>query len=153
MERSTWDQTWWNVAMEIGDRSRCDGRQIGAVIVTAMNRPVSVGYNGPPAGFDTSEGPTCQSFCPRRKTGLQTHDYNNCISVHAEANALMFADRRDYEGGTLYVTSVPCWDCGKMVANSGLKRVVTRVTSEDGHRDPAKTLQLLKDCGLYVVEL
>lgn len=72
-------------------------------------------------------------------------DYGNCVTVHAEANALMFADRRTYEGGTLYVTSAICWDCGKMVANSGIWRVVMRLDVErDRHRHPFDTINFLR---------
>jgi dCMP deaminase len=152
MSRREWDDVWWDVALAVASRSRCDGRQIGAVIIAPGNRPVAVGYNGPPAGFPVADGQTCQSFCPRRQTGNQTQGYGNCISVHAEANALMFADRREYVGGTLYVTSAPCWDCGKMVANSGIDRVVTFVDEiADAHRKPDLTIHMMEQSGLEVV--
>jgi dCMP deaminase len=28
------------------------------------------------------------------------------------------------DGGTLYVTASPCWNCFKQIANSGLRRIV-----------------------------
>ena len=28
------------------------------------------------------------------------------------------------DGGTLYVTASPCWNCFKQVANSGIRRIV-----------------------------
>lgn len=79
--------------------------------------------------------------------------YTNCVSIHAELNALLFADRRDYENGTIYVTRACCWDCGKVIANSGLNRAVMRVIPEDEHREPDKTIAFLRDCGLEVVVL
>ena len=149
--RPDWDTVWMSVAHRIGQRSRCDGRQIGAIVVTPTNRPVSMGYNGPPAGLDLAAGTTCQTWCPRMREGLQTRSYENCVTVHAEVNALMFADRRDYEGGTLYVTSAICWDCGKVVANSGVARVVCRVNStRDAHRDFTRTFEFMRSCGLVI---
>lgn len=49
-------------------------------------------------------------------------DYSNCISNHAEVNALLYADRSKIEGGTMYITDAPCVGCLKVLANSGLAR-------------------------------
>jgi dCMP deaminase len=139
------------VADVIARRSRCDGRMIGAVIVDPNNRIVATGYNGAPHGYDVEVG--CTAWCPRMRNNRRTLDYSNCLSVHAESNAIAFADRRNYEGGTLYVTSACCWDCGKLVANSGIKRVVMRVWHADVHRDPDRTIAFIEECGLEVTVL
>ena len=80
-------------------------------------------------------------------TGLS---YDECLTIHAEANALMFCDRREREGGTLYVTSAICVSCAKLVANSGLGKVWVRVTEADAHREPKKGIRLLEDSALWV---
>jgi dCMP deaminase len=52
---------------------------------------------------------------------------SNCIrTIHAEANAIIQAARAGVriEGGTIYVTTFPCWGCFKMIANAGLARIV-----------------------------
>ena len=67
MTRPDWDTVWMSIAYNIGRRSRCDGRQIGAAIVSTDNSYVVVGYNGPPGGFPVEDGTTCQSWCPRRQ--------------------------------------------------------------------------------------
>ena len=75
--------------------------------------------------------------------------YVNCVAVHAEINALLFADRSAIEGGTLYVTAMPCWDCARAIANSGVSRVVFPVDwAEDASRDPDRLLKFLDECGL-----
>lgn len=151
--RQSWDETWLLVADSIAGRSRCTNRQVGAVVVDASNRPVSVGYNGAPAGY-SNPGESCASICPRSKAnGCQdrSSSYRNCVSVHAEANALLFADRRDYVGGTIYVTNPCCWECAKLVGNSGVKRVVVRSGLEDAHADIETPIKFLKACGLQVV--
>jgi dCMP deaminase len=150
MSRPNWDQTWMRIADAIAERSKCEGRGIGAAIVSPDNAYVVVGYNGPPGAFMAANVGTCSAWCPRRQTGEQTANYANCTSVHAEANALIKADRSRIEGATLYVTSACCWDCGKMVSNSGIARVVMRLSEDDSHRLPQKTINFMTNCGLKV---
>lgn len=66
-----------------------------------------------------------------------------CISNHAEANCLLHADRSRIEGGTIYVSAKPCLGCAKLIANSGLNRVVWRTTIPDSwaQESPAALLQ------------
>lgn len=146
--RATWDETWMKVADAMAARSKCTNRQVGAVIVDAHNRPISVGYNGAPAGFKADV--SCANFCPRSRAENRGFDYGNCVSVHAEANALIFADRALYNDGTIYVTNPCCWDCAKLVANSGLARVVVRLSEKDAHADTETPIKFLQSCGLQV---
>ena len=69
--------------------------------------------------------------------------YELCRSVHAEANAIISASRRDMVGGTLYLVgrnaqtgelltdATSCPMCRRMVINAGLSRVVIRRTPEE----------------------
>src|SRR5690606_28313047 len=120
------------------------------------NRIVATGYNGPPAGYhvpiaQTEEGPweplPCDHWCPRGLAGptpATARSYTDCPSLHAEANALSVCDRSLREGGTIYVTSPICYGCAKLIANSGLKRVVMLLQRGDfHHRDPDQSLALL----------
>ncbi len=136
MTRFTWDETWVGIAKNVARRSACALGQVGAVVVDHTNRVVATGYNGPPAGYPDQ----CITGCPRFFTRMnegRTATYENCISIHAEANALLFCDRRDRVNGTIYVTSSPCIECAKLIANSGLARVVvTRDLEPVEHRDP-----------------
>jgi dCMP deaminase len=159
MTRTTWDETWMAVAETMAQRSLCTNRQVGCVIVTSSNRPMAVGYNGPPANFNrtTHEGllsfaksEGCNNWCDRAKSQDRGTTYSNCVSVHAEANALLFADRRDYAGGTMYVTNPCCWDCAKLVANSGISRLVVRLSERDAHYDNESSLSFIRSCGILV---
>ena len=170
MTRPNWDQTWMSVAVAMSKRSKCVNRQVGAVIVTKENRPMAVGYNGAPAKWSgahedtavsvhfgsayveetTTKNTTCAEFCPRGGSSERGTSYSNCVSVHAEANALLFADRRDYQGGTIYVTNPCCWDCAKLVSNSGVSRVVVQMSEVDGHYDNDASLKLFRECGITV---
>ena len=46
--------------------------------------------------------------------------------VHAEANAMLNfrGIARELEGATMYVTQIPCNECAKLIAQSGIKKVV-----------------------------
>ena len=46
------------------------------------------------------------------------------MAVHAEANALLYCDREDLIGATIYITRPPCFDCQKLIAAAGIEAVV-----------------------------
>ena len=51
----------------------------------------------------------------------------HCVrTIHAEANAIIQAASHGtpIDGAGIYVTASPCWNCFKMVANVGIKRIV-----------------------------
>jgi dCMP deaminase len=148
-DRTNWDETWLNVAHAIANRSRCTRAQIGAVVVSKNQRICATGYNGPAATWP-DERP-CSFWCPRAQ-GEAPLDatYDACPAIHAEANALLYVDRSQVEGGTLYVTSAICMQCAKLVSNSGVSRVVMVVRDVDVHRKPSEVIAYLKKCGLTV---
>jgi dCMP deaminase len=154
-----------NVAMVVAERSLCDRDKVGAVVVDYSNRIVDTGYNGPPRGFNPMrilgayeidyEGTSCHNWCHRAIRDNQGLDpnYEDCPSLHAEANALMFSDRRHREGGTIYITSGVCGGCAKLIANSGLARVVCDITHAQPHRDSSSWFDFMRNCGLIVDEM
>ena len=150
MERLTWDQTWMLVAEIIARRSKCVKRQVGAVLVSKGNQAQQVGYNGPPAWYAPGQLGYCSRYCPRSSTLARGGpDYGNCVSVHAEVNVLIRASRTGAEGATMYITAMPCWECAKAIANSGVTRVVFPVNmEEDGPRDPDKIVELFLQSGI-----
>jgi dCMP deaminase len=152
--RATWDQTWLAIATVVAQRSWCARRQVGAVIVTRDNRVASVSYNGPPRGQRVVT--TCDHWCRRAINEDLTINqnptlYDNCDAIHAEANALLRADYTDIAGGTVYVSSAMCVNCAKLIANSGVSRVVHVVDEErDAHRRPDDVELQLRQWGLAV---
>jgi dCMP deaminase len=52
------------------------------------------------------------------------HEWSATHEIHAEVNALLNSDPILRKGGTLYVNLQPCENCAKMIAASGVKRVV-----------------------------
>jgi dCMP deaminase len=146
--RFSWDEFGMAVADVVSLRSLCHRGQAGALILDESRRTVATGYNGPPQKLHMPG--SCKYACPRamKSDDEVTASYDDCVSIHAEANALLFADRRDYVGGTMYVSTSVCWDCGKLIANSGLHRVVMRVDAP--HRQPERVTALLKQCDVWV---
>lgn len=119
-ERQSWDEYFLGLAAAAATRSNCSRRQVGAVIV--RDRHIrSTGYNGPPAGY----GHCDEGACPRAATeSPMSYGYDNCVALHAEANALLFCSPDDRAGATLYSTAAPCFSCAKLIANSGVAEVV-----------------------------
>lgn len=167
--RPGWDETWIAVARLVAQRSRCDRAQVGAVIVSPRNRIVSVGYNSPPPGFESSwiaeqcrlrafkveELPEhCSEFCPRAMSLSPDVNYEDCCSVHAESNALMVCDEAQRVDGTLYVTGEICVGCARQIGNSRLKRVVISPDGVDrSYRRPERVRTLIRSYGIVVDEV
>ena len=144
-----------DVARTMALRSRCSRDQVGAVVVSVNNRIVDTGYNGPPRRHHPSrDGSSCVMWCHRAMavSALISRDpsYDDCPSLHAEANALMFSDRRLRESGTIYITSGTCGGCAKLVANSGLVRAVYADAGNATHRDSERWYDFLRDADIEV---
>lgn len=125
--RPDWDAYFLGIARSVAARADCRRRRHGCVLVDVDRRIIGTGYNGAPAGE-----PGCLAgACPR---GLLSYDeveslssYDSgpgrCISVHAEANALLYA-RTSCKGATAYVTGEPCPTCHKLLRGAGIERIV-----------------------------
>lgn len=126
----TRDQMLLRWAGIVEARSTCVRAHVGAIVASPDGRAVwGYGYNGNYAG-----GPNA---CDRPDPG-------NCGCVHAEANALVNAERT--RGGTLYTTCAPCVACAKLIVNAGIVRVVY----ERAYRD-VSGLKLLADAGVALL--
>jgi dCMP deaminase len=154
VERPTIDKTWLDATEVIARRRKCSRAQHAAVIVSKDGLIESSGYNGPPHGWPTGDG-DCKTFCaysanPERYTN---GNYDDCPAVHAETNAIAHVDRTRINKGTLYVNGSCCMTCAKLVANSGVSRVVMKVKASQSYRNYQKTIDFLRDCGLEVTEV
>ena len=118
--RPTWDEYFLGIAEAVAGRSDCVRDQVGAVVVGEDKRIRSTGYNGAPSGMAG-----CGS-CPRAVSDVAPGScYSNCVAIHAELNALLYCDRSDLHGATLYVTRSPCYGCLKAIRATGVSKVVT----------------------------
>jgi deoxycytidylate deaminase len=59
-------------------------------------------------------------------------------------------DRRDRVGGTLYTTAHVCIGCAKLIANSGVTKVVVGATDPADWRLPTASYELLMSVGIRV---
>jgi dCMP deaminase len=111
--RMDWNQYFMNIAREVASRSTCDRKHVGAVIVRDKTI-LSTGYNGSIKGM-----PHCD------EVGHMIEDGHCVATIHAEANAVIQAAKNGVriDGGEIYVTASPCWNCFKMLANAGIKAV------------------------------
>jgi dCMP deaminase len=149
MERPDWDETWLTCAHTMSKRSRCYRAQVGAVIVADDQTVVSMSYNGPPRDYPTSDA-DCRDWCPRAQTNTPSPTYDDCVSVHAEANAIARADFSRMQGSTIYVSTSCCKACAKMLANAGVQRVVFKHEDDRDYRNPEETVRFLRKCGIEV---
>jgi len=102
-----------NMAREASTRSTCDRKHVGAVIVRERTI-LSTGYNGSIRGM-----PHCD------EVGHEMEGDHCVATIHAEANAIIQAARNgvNISGAEMYTTASPCWNCFKLIANSGIKRI------------------------------
>ncbi|KAF9116670.1 hypothetical protein BGX30_005891, partial [Mortierella sp. GBA39] len=69
-----------------------------------------------------------------------------CVrTIHAEQNLLLFTDRIDREGSSVYVTDEPCWTCANMLANSGVTEIVYH---RPYPKDTEKVTEMMRQKGI-----
>lgn len=153
MPRPRWDDVWMNCAKSIGLRSRCIRAEFGCVIVSPLNEVIAVSYVGPPANFyPANVHPTdkCDFWCSRSTGADLPTDYSNCVSIHAEQNAIARSDYAKTKGATLYVNGMPCLMCAKVILAAGIRRVVVEMDKGGVHREPTKVEQFFNDNDVYI---
>ncbi len=129
-----------DIAATVLERSTCMRRHYGAIIVQ-NDEIVSSGYNGAPRGRKNCGD---LGYCARQAMDIPSGQrYELCRSVHAEANAIISASRREVLGATLYMVcrdpatgellpgSTSCSMCRRLIINAGISRVVIRDTPTD----------------------
>jgi dCMP deaminase len=153
VKRIGWDEYFLLLAKLAACRSTCLSRPTGAVIV--RNRQVmATGYNGSVPG-----GRHCidDGVCYRRSVGAtDAEKLSWCRASHAEANAVAQAARAgiSIEGSTLYTTLSPCFVCAKLIASSGIRRVVYEHTYESASPDRDRHwADTLKEAGVETQQL
>ena len=126
-----------DIAETVIERGTCLRRNFGAIIVK-NDEIVSTGYTGAPRGRENC----CNlGVCIREKLAIPRGErYELCRSVHAEANCIISAQRRDMIDATLYLVgkdyktgeivenTSSCSMCKRMIINAGIKNVVIRKT-------------------------
>ena len=100
MERVSKHNYYLDIAQTVAERSTCLRKMYGTIIVK-NDSIISTGYNGAPRGRKNCSD---LGICMRDKLNIPRGErYELCRSVHAEANCIISASRRDLIGSTLYL--------------------------------------------------
>jgi dCMP deaminase len=113
MVRADWNSYFMGIAGQVATRATCDRKHVGAVIVKDKNI-LATGYNGSISGM-----PHCDEM------GHMIENDHCVATIHAEANAILQAAKHgtSIDGADIYITTSPCWQCFKLIANAGIRRV------------------------------
>jgi dCMP deaminase len=137
-QRTDWDNYFMQIARVVATRATCDRKHVGAVIV--RDRTIlSTGYNGSIRGL-----PHCDEAGHMMENG-------HCVAtIHAEANAILQAAKNGVaiDRADIYISASPCWPCFKMIANSGIQRIVFGEFYRDG-----RIFEYAKRLGIELVDL
>ena len=118
------DRTFLDIAKNFSSLSKAIRRKVGCIIVKD-GQIISNGFNGTPSGFDNS----CEYLKEEESPDIN-YNPNNLTTkpevLHAESNALMKLARSTNSsiGSTMYLTCSPCFDCAKLIIQSGIIRLV-----------------------------
>lgn len=114
-----WDIRFLELAKQISTWSKDPSTKCGAVIVDNNRRVVSIGYNGFAVGVEDEQ------------ERYEDRDTKYSIVVHAETNAMLFA-QRELTGCTLYTYPGPsCSNCASLVIQSGIRRCVAPMPTKE----------------------
>ena len=140
MERISKTNYYLDIAETVMERATCLRRLYGAIIVK-NDEIISTGYNGAPRGRKNCVD---MGYCTREAMQVPRGErYELCRSVHAEANAIISAARRDLVGSTLYLVgrdartkelltdATSCSMCRRLIINAGVRQVIIRKGKAD----------------------
>ena len=140
MKRIDKENYYLDIAETVLERSTCLRRCYGAIIVK-NDEIVSTGYNGAPRGRKNCMD---MGYCAREAMNVPSGErYELCRSVHAEANAIISAARRDTIGATIYMACIDpasgklipdsssCSMCRRLIINAGVERIIIRDTETE----------------------
>ena len=132
MNIPTWDEYFMELCGVIKLRSKDIKKQVGACLVSEDNKIISTGYNGLKAGCGDNI------------------DWNNrelvhSLVLHSEMNCLLYATSK-FDNARLYCTLSPCKECIKLIASSG----VTKIIYKEKYKDYENVENI---CKFYNIEL
>lgn len=140
-----WEYRFLRLAEFVSGWSKDPSTQCGAVIVDQSNRVVSMGFNGFPQHIDDTN------------ERLQNRELKYSLVVHAEVNALLFANRYLKDCRIFVYPMLPCIRCAVQIVQSGISEVVsiplpTNLEDRWG-KDVEQTMRLFGEADISVVLL
>ena len=135
MNRTDKVNYYLDIAETVLERGTCLRRNFGAIIVK-NDEIISTGYTGAPRGRKNCLD---MGVCIREKLQIPRGTrYEMCRSVHAEANCIISASRKDMIGADIYLVgrekttgeyvanTNSCSMCKRMIINAGIEKVYIR---------------------------
>ena len=165
MPRIPIDKIYMQIAYQVAKLSYAERRKVGCVIVKD-EQIISFGYNGTPHGFENEceetitryyENPDGAALLEDQGWTLSNDNSCSCHKeitkrevLHAESNALMKLAKSTMscKDSILYTTTLPCFDCAKLIIQAGVKEVFY---CED-YRDMSG-IKLLQRAGIEVTQV
>lgn len=139
MQRKDKINYYLDIAEAVLERGTCIRRKFGAIIVK-NDEIISTGYVGAPRGRKNCSD---LGVCRREQLNVKKGErYELCRSVHAEANAIISAERTDMIGSVIYLAChdartnelygdvEPCSMCKRLIINAGIEKVIVRQTRD-----------------------
>jgi dCMP deaminase len=113
-DQSNLDRAYMDIALSWAKMSHAKRKQVGCIIAKD-GQIISDGYNGTPHGFNNN----CELDT---RFGYETKPE----VLHAESNAItkLAKGTQSSIDSTVYITLSPCFECSKLMIQSGIKRVV-----------------------------
>ena len=105
------DIAYLKMAREWSKLSVAERKKVGCLIVKD-SQIISDGFNGTPSGFPNE----CEDVNGKTLRHV----------LHAESNAItkLAKSTNSSVGSTLYTTLSPCFECSKLIVQSGIKKVI-----------------------------
>lgn len=141
----SWDEYFMGVALLSSMRSKDPNTQVGACIVNADNRIVSVGYNGFPRGCSDEEFPWSRS-------GENQNDTKYPFVCHAELNAILNSNGRSIKDSRIYVALFPCNECAKAIIQAGISEVIYISDKYSGTDNCRASRRMLEAAGVKLTQ-
>ena len=158
MNRTDKTNYYLDIAESVCKRSTCLRRMYGAIIVL-NDEIIATGYNGAPRGRANCVD---MGKCLRDELQIPSGErYELCRSVHAEANAIISAARKDCIGSTMYLAGInaktgelltqttSCSMCRRLIINAGIDKIVCR-TGRDSYTVTDVAEWVEQDDSLYI---
>lgn len=143
------DKIYMKIAYDLSELSHCVSHKVGAIIVKD-GRILSTGINGTPKGCTNCD----EVFNKDHFDRMTHHQFNERFEIHAETNAIIFAAKQGIpiEDSVMYSTLYPCYNCLKIICNSGIKKVYYAEDYDLATKDEMVD-DLLRKCGLTIEKL
>ena len=142
--RLPWDEYFMSIAGLVSNRATCDRKHVGCVMVDPAKQVIATGYNGSPPGK-----PHCDDV------GHELVDGHCVRTVHAEANAIAQVAKNggSLYGATCFSTTIPCYDCAKLLMSAGIREVVFHEFYQSRYNFSDKVSAFLVDGGVKIRRL